>query len=355
MNGLLAYIKHRNVFHTTAFRVAPVLTLWRLSTWLGFHVLPKWPAVIKVSVGDTSFKLRLLPILRYHGSSGIYVQRSKYEPLLEYCDRLVTKGAVVMDCGANQGIYACAFGALVGPRGRVYAFEPQAYAAQALSRNIKLNGFAHVSVEQVAISNANGTAMLDVSSGPVFGSILRNVGGSETISVPTLSLTSFAECVDLRRLDLIKMDIEGAEYDALVGASSIIARFKPTIVLEAAPKDTSLPVDKRWDAIVKLLTSYGYAMYCFGDAGQLERTDLVSDFDPDVVFLPNQSQKACRFMGAIRSAIDGTPREHAADDSMIQSQRNRLARCPALRGASTETGKACAPVRRGRAKPGRDD
>jgi FkbM family methyltransferase len=102
--------------------------------------------------------------------------------------------------------------------------------------------------------------MLDVSSGPVFGSILRNVGGSETISVPTLSLTSFAERVDLRRLDLIKMDIEGAEYDALVAASSIIARFKPTIVLEAAPKDTSLPVDKRWDAIVKLLTSYGYAM-----------------------------------------------------------------------------------------------
>jgi FkbM family methyltransferase len=287
MNGLLAYIKHQNVFRTTAFRVAPVLTLWRLATWLGLHVLPKWPATIKVSVGDTSFMLRLLPILRYHGSSGIYVQRSKYEPLLEYCDRLVTKGAVVMDCGANQGIYACAFGALVGPRGRVYAFEPQAYAAEALHRNARLNGFEHVSVEQIAISNSNGTAMLDVSSGPVFASILRNVGGSEAVSVPTLSLASFAERVDLGRLDLIKMDIEGAEYDALVGANSIIARFKPTIVLEATPEDISLPVEKRWNAIVELLTDYGYTMYCFSDAGQLERKDQVSDFNPNVVFLPN--------------------------------------------------------------------
>ena len=130
MEGLLAYIKHQNVFRTRAFRTAPVLTLWRLATWLAFHVLPKWPAVIKVNVGDKSFKLELVPILRRYGSSGIYILRSKYEPLLEYCDRLVTEGAVVMDCGANQGIYACAFGALVGPRGQVYAFEPQAYAAK---------------------------------------------------------------------------------------------------------------------------------------------------------------------------------------------------------------------------------
>src|ERR1700730_7381841 len=222
MEALLTYIKHQNGFRTRAFRGAPVLTLWRLATWLAFHILPKWPAVIKLNVGDTSFRLRLVPILRHHGSTGIYVQRSKYEPLLEYCNRLVTKGAVVIDCGANQGIYACAFGALVGSRGRVYAFEPQAYAAEALHRNARLNGVAHVSVERTAISNANGTAMLDVSSGPVSASILKNMGGSRTISVPTLSLTSFAERVDLRRLDFIKLDIEGGEYDALIGAIPII-------------------------------------------------------------------------------------------------------------------------------------
>jgi len=81
-----------------------------------------------------------------------------------------------MDCGANQGIYACALGALVGPRGRVYAFEPQAYAAEKLRQNARLNGFAHVSVEQVAISNENSTATLDLSSGPVVASIMRNKG-----------------------------------------------------------------------------------------------------------------------------------------------------------------------------------
>lgn len=303
MHGLLAYIRYCIVWHMPRIRVSPVLAFWRFAMFLGFHVLPKWPATIKVSVGDTSFKLRLVPILRHHGSSGIYVQRSKYEPLLEYCDRLVTKGDVVMDCGANQGIYACAFGALVGPLGRVYAFEPQAYAVEALRRNIKLNGFTQVSVEQVAISNANGTAILDVSSGPVFASIVESKGGTETISVPTLSLTSFAKRVDVGRLDLIKIDIEGAEYDALVGAGRIIARFKPTIVVEATGGD-------RWDAIVKLLTSYGYAMYCFSDRGQLERTDLVSDFDPNVVFLPKHAKVALE-SDRIGVRLAGTPAHSA--------------------------------------------
>src|SRR5215471_2999129 len=76
INDMIQYIKYRNVFHTEAFRVSPFLTLWRLAAWLAFHVLPRRPAVIKVKLGDTSFRLRLLPILRYHGSSGIYVQRS---------------------------------------------------------------------------------------------------------------------------------------------------------------------------------------------------------------------------------------------------------------------------------------
>jgi hypothetical protein len=84
--------------------------------------------------------------------------------------------------------------------------------------------------------------------------------------VPTLSLTSFAERVD---------------------AGPIIARFTPTIVVEATSEDIRLPVEKRWNGIVKLLTSYGYAMYRFNHAGRLERTDQLSDPDPDVVFLPN--------------------------------------------------------------------
>jgi hypothetical protein len=115
---------------------------------------------------------------------------------------------------------------------------------------------------------------------------MNSTVGSGTISVPTLSLSSFAERVGLRRLDLIKLDIEGGEYDALVGAIPIITRFRPTIVLEASPGDTSLPIEKRWNAIPKLLTGYGYAMYCFDGAGGLERTDQLSDYDPNVVFVP---------------------------------------------------------------------
>jgi hypothetical protein len=59
------------------------------------------------------------------------------------------------------------------------------------------------------------------------------------------------------------------------------------IVLEATPEDIRDLFEKRWNAIIKLQTSYGYAIYRLHDAGRMERTVQQSDPDPDVVFLPN--------------------------------------------------------------------
>jgi FkbM family methyltransferase len=272
----------RRLLSTRGFQRRPIATTYRAVTWKLFHLMLKRKAVVRIPVNGTSFKLDLPPLQRQGGSAGVFLARQYYEPLLEYCHRVVKKGDVVFDVGANQGIYACAFAALVGPAGKVIAFEPQDYAIVALQNNARLNCFNHIYIRQVAVSDHEGSAVLDISAGAVSASIVRDFGHEEAIKVPTVTLTSVAEQLGLDRLDVIKMDIEGAELLALGGCKPLLERFKPTVVLEASPSE------EQWHKIVALLADYGYDPHIFGVDGVLERIpELVEEY-PNVVFIPRR-------------------------------------------------------------------
>lgn len=265
------------VLHTESFRAHPLATLWRSFTWMTCHIGPRRRAVISVKVGNTGFKLDLPPLLKSFGSTGIFVQRSYYEPLLQFCDRLVGNGDVVIDCGANQGIYSCAFAALVGPKGRVLAFEPQPYAVEALRNNLELNGFRQVAVEQAAVSDREGHATLDLSGGATAASIVHDLGHTSMMKVRTTSLAKAAS--GLQRLDLIKMDIEGAEYHALLGAKPLIDRFRPRIVLEGGRRD------RHWQKLSDFLAGRGYRAHLFDGKGELVPLPEAGDLHPCIVYL----------------------------------------------------------------------
>lgn len=270
----------RRIVNTRSFKVQPIATLCRVAGWMLLHVLPKREATIRVRVGGSSFRLRLPPVLRHFGSTGIFVQRQFYEPLLEFADRLVGKGDVVIDCGASQGIYSCAFGALVGASGRVYSFEPQAYAANAVRSNARLNGFNHIHVEQVAVFDKDGKAILDTTMGAVAASIVRDYGRRSSVTVPTVTLTTFAKRVGLERVDLIKTSIVGSDYAALKGAEPLIAKCKPKIIITAALGEES------WAEILELLNGQGYRSYLFDEEGRLIPGQPISGDYLNVVFLP---------------------------------------------------------------------
>jgi FkbM family methyltransferase len=268
-----------------SFQKNPVATTYRAVAWILFHTLPKRHALIEIPVNGTSFKLDLPPLARQGGSAGIFLQRQYYEPLLEFCHQLVKPGNVVFDVGANQGIYACAFAALVGSSGRVVAFEPQDYAITALRNNVRLNKFDQITVQQAAVSDREGSAVLDVSHGAVSASIVRDFGGrNDAATVPTVTLAAVAERLGIDKIDVIKMDIEGAELLALKGGEALLKQYKPTVVLEATPDD----IASNWFEIVDLLTDLGYEAYLFGPDGRLERiADLNRWYQhyPNVVFI----------------------------------------------------------------------
>ncbi len=154
-----------------------------------------------------------------------------YEPFeTEMLCRLVRKGSVVLDIGANIGYYSLLFARNAGPEGRVYAFEPDPVNKELLSRNIRLNKYDNVVITQKAVSNVTGPARLFLSEENAGDHrIFDSNDGRRYIEVDSVRLDDhFADFKD--PIDLVKMDIQGAEYSALQGMQELIGRNRDLVL-----------------------------------------------------------------------------------------------------------------------------
>jgi FkbM family methyltransferase len=142
------------------------------------------------------------------------------------------RGGVILDIGAHVGAYALLFGQWVGDGGRVYAFEPDPLALQGLRTHIALNGLAsRVTAVEFAVTDRSGRGRLAVFDSP---GISRLCGtSSESCEGVDAVVTSIDDFCTGRNIvpDVIKLDVEGAEVDALRGARRTIARARPGLQL----------------------------------------------------------------------------------------------------------------------------
>jgi FkbM family methyltransferase len=236
-------------------------------------------AVYSVPFGHTSFKFKFIPLGPGKGSRGLFFRRETYEPLLQYGHELIQPGDVVLDCGANQGTYTCAFGAAVGSSGRVIAVEPIPEQVGRCRANIELNGFHHCKVAEGAISDQVGRAFLDMSKSDVEASIVPVEQSDQMLEVNTHTIDALVQSEGLERVDLIKLDVEGAEGMAIDGGRKTIDTFAPIIVSEAN-RSTAVNVTER-------LMTIGYRPFLRTDAGYVEVD--VSVMAECVFFLPDRA------------------------------------------------------------------
>jgi FkbM family methyltransferase len=151
---------------------------------------------------------------------------------------LVKEGMNVIDIGANIGYYTLLAARRVGPKGKVYAFEPEPQNFKLLIENIQLNGYKNVVAVQKAVSNRAGTASLFLGlRGSGSHSLLSSRDyGKETIAIKTVTLDEFFEKKGSPAIQMIKMDIEGWEMEALDGMCRLIKRNSPLkMVVEFYP------------------------------------------------------------------------------------------------------------------------
>jgi FkbM family methyltransferase len=144
---------------------------------------------------------------------------------------LISKGDIVIDVGANIGEVTLNAAALVGTTGKVYSFEPSRSTFRKLGRNVDLNKCANVTLFNMGLSSAEGSAAFMVPNG--------NRGGAR-IASPNEHPDQIVELTTLDQLwssikgpvSLIKVDIEGHEFHALKGAEWVLREYRPKLFVE---------------------------------------------------------------------------------------------------------------------------
>jgi len=179
----------------------------------------------------------------------------------------IKKGDVVIDIGAHIGYYTVLFAKLVGPEGKVFAFEASPTNFEILKKNISVNGYKNVILNNKAVSDKNGKLTLYITGRTSTENFLfkpENFTDSskikQTVEIDSITLDDYFQDFN-GEINFLKMDISGAEPRVMKGMSSILN------------KNNSLKIQQEWwpnairthgfepDSHLKLLTEMGYKIY----------------------------------------------------------------------------------------------
>ena len=145
---------------------------------------------------------------------------------------LVEAGMTVVNVGAYTGYYTLLAARKVGPTGHVYAFEMQPAICAMLRRNIVMNQLSpRVTVVEAACFSSSGEATIESGDDPAQARLALRANGANAVT-HMLSLDDFAASVGLRKVDVILIDAEGADFEILKGAANILARHAPSVIAE---------------------------------------------------------------------------------------------------------------------------
>lgn len=192
--------------------------------------------------------------------------------------RCVKQGMVVVDVGANLGDFTLVAAKATGPEGKVVAIEPDPQNIGWLTKSVERNGFKNVEIRQEALSASEALA-------PLF---LSDVSGWHTLNVgqvpmsaerpPITVQTRPLDTLMLDRLDVVKIDVEGAEYDVLCGAKQHLQRFHPLLFV-----DLHASMGANVDGVLQNLHGLGYRLRGIGNDGRMH--DRI-DPDGELVAVP---------------------------------------------------------------------
>jgi FkbM family methyltransferase len=203
-------------------------------------------------------------------SSAIYWSGHHSPEIHRYIADFLNPDMVMADIGANIGEITLA--AKRTPRGRVLAFEPSPQLFEQLSRNVALNHFPSVSLFNFGLFDSVGELPFYLRSDNPYGthndgvsSLFPNGHSRQQISVPLRRFDDVALECRLTRLDLIKIDVEGAELMVLRGCENALREFRPIVIVEVEEPNFKAAGYSRAD-LFAWLRYLNYAAPVGGDA-----------------------------------------------------------------------------------------
>jgi FkbM family methyltransferase len=198
-----------------------------------------------------------------------------------------------IDGGANDGLYSLFAAQRVGPGGTVVAVEPSERELGRLCANLALNPDLRIVPVQAALGQVSGEAVLAVAESGhegqnTIGNRVSNpkVATERHETVPITTLDALVEEQGLERVDFVKLDVEGSEVDALLGATGIVARFRPLFQIEAEDERLASQGRKK-DDLRELLNDFGYELFVFdAETGKLRPAHGAGEPEGNAVAAP---------------------------------------------------------------------
>jgi FkbM family methyltransferase len=178
--------------------------------------------------------------------------------------------STVFDIGANTGYHSLLVAA-VSSSTTVHAFEPVSPVFDQLARNVKLNRLGNIVLHEQALSDVSGRVRIHIPRQhgvlPLQASLLPYVGhdGIEEQDIEVTTVDSVVEEHHIPRVDLLKLDVEGAEHLVIAGAGSTLRRDRPLVICEVL-SDTPGVAE-----VQEALRHHDYSFFLFTKFG-LERT-----------------------------------------------------------------------------------
>jgi len=169
----------------------------------------------------------------------------------------VQQGGIFIDVGAYLGIYTIRASKMVGANGKVISIEADPQNYQRLLKNLKLNKCENVITVNKALSDKHGLVKLYLSSDPdghsLTGRSLNKIL-QKYVLIESITLDSLLELLNIQHVDLMKIDVEGAEFYVLLGGEKSLHKIKQ-LIIEVHPW-----MKQEMLKLLKLLYSYGFTL-----------------------------------------------------------------------------------------------
>lgn len=192
-----------------------------------------------------------------------------YEPhVVRVMCPFLQPGAVVVDVGANIGYYTLLAACAVGATGKVLAFEPSQDNCTLLRMSLQANRLTNVSLATCAVADVEGVVGYGMDDSN--GRISRDDPARARFQVPAVTLD--AALAQELRIDLIKLDIEGAEGRALLGMRQLLQRHRPVLFSEFSPYALPATSGMSPEAFLALLRGEGYDIFVIPRQGTQDTT-----------------------------------------------------------------------------------
>ena len=189
-----------------------------------------------------------------------YVLREQgdwFEDEIHFVRKFIKPGMISLDIGANYGLYATAIAKHMGPKGRLWCFEPTPNTAEALRNTFKKNKYrGRVKVVEAGLSNQEGIATFFMSPNAELNTLEP---GDEAFmqeqAIELLTLDGYARDAGLSKVDFVKLDAEGEEVRIVEGGLTFFRDFSPLVMFEL------MHVERVNEELLGKFSELGYGFY----------------------------------------------------------------------------------------------